>query len=192
MKTRWVSKGKRSAETRARIAVARTTHGKSGSPEYKSWEEMKYRCLSPSSANYPNYGGRGIKVCARWLSFENFLFDMGPRPNGTSIDRIDNDGNYELGNCRWATVTQQRRNKRSNVFLSLNGETKCIGEWEKLLGAKRGSFWLRHKRGWTDREILTTPFKSAREDLGMVVGQRESKSGRTLRRNREQINKDKP
>lgn len=79
---------------------------------YSCWGDMIKRCTNPKAGNYVYYGGRGIKVCDRWRSFENFLADMGECPNGLSIDRIDNDGNYELSNCHWATALEQARNKR--------------------------------------------------------------------------------
>lgn len=91
---------------------ARTRHGQSWSTEYVSWRDMKIRCLNPTKKDYPRYGGRGIKVCERWMTFDNFLADMGMKPSRKhTIDRINNDGNYEPSNCRWATRLVQSRNK---------------------------------------------------------------------------------
>ena len=90
-----------------------TTHGMAYSREYRSWASMKQRCENPNHKRFSDWGGRGISVCDRWQRFENFISDMGPRPEGHSIDREDNDGNYEPGNCRWATRSQQQKNRRN-------------------------------------------------------------------------------
>lgn len=102
-----------------RTSKAKKTHGHSGNhtptPTYRSWQMMKHRCEDTTAINYSRYGGRGISVCARWQKFENFLADMGERPRGMSLDRHpNNNGNYEPGNCRWATPSQQARNRRSS------------------------------------------------------------------------------
>ena len=108
----------RNGKTRSCGCLARdlnTKHGESSrrTPEYSTWHAMLKRCTNPNATGYDNYGGRGIAVCDRWRRYENFLADMGRRPLGTSIDRRDNDGNYEPGNCRWATAIEQSRNMRS-------------------------------------------------------------------------------
>ena len=107
-----------------------TKHGSSNSPEYHVWEAMIARCENPNSQNFYLYGGRGITVCKRWKQFENFLADMGLRPSKRhTIDRCDNDGNYEPSNCRWVTPDIQNRNRRGNHNLTHNGITMCITDW---------------------------------------------------------------
>lgn len=123
------------------------------SPEYRTWQAMMQRCHSTTYHSYADYGGRGIKVCARWQSFENFLADMGLRPPGTSLDRWpDNDGNYEPGNCRWATPTEQNRNQRRNVQIEAFGECRSLAEWCHLLGRNRRIVAQRIRRDRWDAE----------------------------------------
>lgn len=97
---------------RDRASEANTTHGMSETRIYRVWAGMIQRCANPHSRYYKNYGGRGIKICEKWFDFAEFMKDMGPRPQGLSLDRIDNAGNYEPGNCRWATRSQQNYNRR--------------------------------------------------------------------------------
>lgn len=106
-----------------------TTHNMSRSAEYKSWSQMKNRCLNQNSPDYKYYGGRGIKVCDEWLVFENFLKDMGHRTKNQSLDRIDNSGNYEPGNCRWTSTKAQANNRRTTTHLTAFGETKPFSAW---------------------------------------------------------------
>lgn len=115
---------------------------------------MVARCYNPSSNNFHDYGARGIRVCDRWRSFANFFADMGERPDGAMLDRIDNSGNYEPGNCRWATRVEQNRNKRSNVWLTINGETKLLKDWARESGIRHCVIRNRMKRGWPESQLL--------------------------------------
>lgn len=147
----------------ADISRARTSHGvsqKKGSPAYATyiaWCSMRWRCTNKARRDYPDYGGRGITICARWALFENFLEDMGIRPAGLSIDRIDNSGNYEPGNCRWATGSEQARNKRSNRVIEHDGERLTLVEWARRTGLPRSAITNRIKAGWSVSKAMTTP-----------------------------------
>ncbi len=135
-----------------------TTHGGASDPAYHCWHSMIYRCGSSTYHGYHNYGGRGIRVCERWQSFNAFLEDMGPRPSPRySIDRIDNDGNYEPGNCRWATRKQQHRNTRYNRMITHDGVTKCLTDWAASTGLSISSLRYRLNSGWPTKLALTLP-----------------------------------
>lgn len=105
-------------------------------PAYQSWYDMKRRCRNPRNLMYPRYGGRGITVCGRWMKYANFLADMGERPAGTTLDRINNDGNYEPGNCRWATRTEQMSNTSLNVFVTWKGRRFTLKQLATKLSLK--------------------------------------------------------
>jgi hypothetical protein len=120
------------------INKVNSTHGMSHTPEYYIWKAMNQRCTNSNTKNYSDYGGRGITVCERWLdSFEAFYEDMGPRPSPDhSIERRENDGNYEKSNCYWATRTEQNNNKRNNTLYSYKGQEYSIKQLANLPEAK--------------------------------------------------------
>lgn len=118
-------------------------HGMSETQTHAVWLSMRQRCRNPRSTAYLNYGGRGISVCERWESFENFLADMGERPPAMELDRIDVNGNYTPENCRWATLTQQARNTRKTVRVEFRGETRPLRDWAELLGVKFATLYRR-------------------------------------------------
>lgn len=124
-----------------RTAMACTVHANSinrkPTPTYNSWASMIQRCQNPNCKKYAIYGGRGITVCERWNDFANFLADMGYRPKGTTIGRIDNDGNYEPRNCRWETPDQQSNNRRTNVYVVFDGKTMTVTQLEDKLRLRR-------------------------------------------------------
>lgn len=142
------------------LAIAtqhKATHGhaKERTPEYQSWSAMKERCFRENHSHFDDYGGRGISVCERWMHFENFLADMGARPgDGYSLERIDNDGNYEPGNCRWATSLEQVRNRRCTVRLTSAGETLTLKEWSRRLKVSYQTLYGRYKRGLDTAHVL--------------------------------------
>ena len=132
-----------------------TTHGMSYTREHNIWNHMKQRCLNENDKNYKDYGARGIKVCKRWLKFENFYKDMGKAPINKSIDRINNNGNYEPDNCRWATMKEQANNKRYNHLLTFNGKTQTIAQWSEELNIKRSTLSQRLRYGWNIERALS-------------------------------------
>ena len=136
-------------------------HGSPKTSEYYSYRNMKCRCFNPNNDDYADYGGRGIRICDRWLEpdgrgFLNFLADMGPKPDPKlTLDRFpDKNGNYEPGNCRWASVEQQATNKRNNIWLTHQDKTQTISQWTKELGLPRGRISDRLKRGDSTERAL--------------------------------------
>lgn len=123
------------------------THGMTRSPEYRTWCSMKTRCYKEDYPSYPNYGGRGIKVCDRWLeSFENFFSDMGKRPANASLDRIDNSKGYDPDNCRWATTIEQANNKRNNNLHLFRGSLVSLSRIAAITGISQPTLWSRLNR----------------------------------------------
>lgn len=145
---------------REKLGALNRTHGKTSTPEYAIWCAIIARCFNPNYKRFSGYGGRGITLCDRWRnSFEAFLSDMGTRPSPQhSIDRFpDNDGNYEPGNCRWATRREQSRNTRRTRMLTFRGQTKCLSDWAAELGVSYLMILKRLKRGWTIEMALSVP-----------------------------------
>lgn len=138
-------------------------HGLAHTTTWNVWASMRSRCEKPKHKSWRHYGGRGIKVCARWQSFDDFLADMGIAPAGLSIERIDTNGDYEPGNCRWATATEQARNRRSNVHLTAFGETKILCEWteDSRCMVSTAALQKRISAGWPhDLAISTEKYAS--------------------------------
>ncbi len=138
------------------------THGEryNPTPEYIAWKGMKARCHNPKHPTYERHGARGITVCQRWReSYKAFLADMGRKPTSAhTLDRIDNDGNYEPGNCRWATMKEQMRNMKSNRWIAIDGERKILADWLRHYGIAHRTFYNRVNRtGWSIKKALTTP-----------------------------------
>lgn len=126
------------------LSQRRLTHGRTETREYSSWCAMKARCYNPLKPQFEDWGGRGIKVCPQWIdSFETFFRDMGACPDGMSIDRIDNDGDYEPSNCRWATRQDQSNNQSRNVRITHDGKTQTVAEWSSELGIKYHTLYRR-------------------------------------------------
>lgn len=153
--------------TYARRMATNNRHGEAGSRLYKVWAAMIGRCVNPRSKNYRHYGGRGIRVCDRWLlSFANFKSDMGNPPDDTTLDRINNDGPYSPENCRWATRSTQSRNTTANHWITHQGLTLTLADWSARTGLQRETIRRRLASGWSVQSALET---STQEFASMIV-----------------------
>lgn len=136
-----------------------TKHGHAGSPLYHVWSDMVRRCTNPKHARFKDWGGRGISVCEEWRDLENFLAwaNTSGYKEGLSIDRKDNDGNYEPSNCRWSTMREQGNNRRNNRLITHNGKTLTFTQWARAIGIHPMSLTWRLKKGWSLEKALETP-----------------------------------
>ena len=155
------------------VSCCQVKHGYSPSgprtPTYRSWQSMMGRCRNPNHHAFPSYGGAGITCCDRWLRFEAFLEDMGDRPAQTSLDRIDNAKGYFKENCRWATYEQQQRNKRNNRLVTIDGVTRCLGEWSEVSGICYRVLRYRIRQNWPEDRILS-PVEYRKPRLASKLG----------------------
>jgi hypothetical protein len=133
----------------------RARHGMYKTRVHQLWRGMLNRCRNEKSASYARYGARGISVCERWLVFENFYADMGNPPDGMSLDRIDNSGNYSPDNCRWATPTVQQNNTRSNRVITYDGKTQTVAQWARELGIREHVIRYRARKGWKPPKLFS-------------------------------------
>jgi hypothetical protein len=134
-------------------------------PEWRAycvWQGMRARCYRESDPNFKNYGGRGISVCDRWQDFQNFYRDMGAPPLGRTIERVNNDGNYEPSNCEWATRATQSANRRNRREFTHDGRTMSLSEWARHLGVPRRLLQVRMDRGWSVAEMLNPQLRDTR------------------------------
>lgn len=153
-------------------------HGLSYTPEYRAWQTMRLRCLNPANEAYPNYGGRGITVCARWLNdVAAFYADMGPKPSPKhEIDRENNDGHYEPGNCRWVLRKVNDRNRRNNHIVEVDGARRTISEWCEISGLPHSTVSKRLLAGWPADRAVTEPVQNTgpkRKDKPAAQQERE-------------------
>lgn len=150
-----------------------TKHGGSANhmPEYSIWLGIRNRTQTKSSTNYPAYGGRGIKLCSRWQDFSNFLADIGPRPSARhSVGRIDNNGDYSPGNCRWETPEQQHNNKRTNRLIRFGSKRQSATRWAREIGLNPSTVLTRLREGWSERKALRPLQPRTRNSLGQFKG----------------------
>lgn len=158
---------KASQRTRLRHGHS-TKNGSSGT--YSTWSNMLDRCSNPKNSRFDRYGGRGISVCERWRSFDNFLSDMGARPSGMTIGRIDNDKGYELANCEWQSRVAQARNKGNTTWICAHGRTLSLAEWSELNGVKQSTIRARIERGWSAEDAVGAPLVVGRPAKRSLLG----------------------
>lgn len=140
---------------RSAISAGCVKHGMTGTPEFTAWVNMIDRCTNPKHRYFKDYGGRGIAVCGRWRAFDSFFADMGPRPSALhTLERKDGNAGYGPDNCVWATRTEQARNRRSNLILTINGQSRCAAEWAELVGIKADTLRRRIYRGLSPEEAV--------------------------------------
>jgi hypothetical protein len=145
--------------------------------EYRTWISLRNRCLSPANKQYQNYGARGIKVCKRWDSYTNFLSDMGRRPSPNhSIDRIDNNGDYEPSNCKWATKKEQASNRRNSHWIIVDNKKILLTDLARSLKIRHTTLNERIKKGWSIKRILSTPVKRSLYAFNLKAGSRVYKN----------------
>lgn len=152
-----VSCGCYSAE---QTAIRNTVHGLADTAAYRTWHAMMNRCYRADNDNFGDYGGRGIRVCDRWHDVELFSEDMGHPAPGQHIDRIDNDGDYQPGNCRWVTPAVNMNNRRNTPMATHCGETLSLADWARRIGIKYPTIVSRIRRGWSIERALSTKEKS--------------------------------
>lgn len=143
-----------------------TTHGQSKSGTYQSWKSMLDRCNNNDVDHVRLYKSKGITVCERWYSFENFYADMGDRPAGKSIDRIDRRGNYEPSNCKWSTQTEQIRNRSTTVMVTVDGKTLPLYDWQDISGVNGFTIKARLKMGWDAHKAVFYPVQIHHRSTG--------------------------
>jgi hypothetical protein len=149
------------------VAARATKHGLTKHPAYSTYRAMRSRCENPRAAGYELYGGRGISVSPRWLKFELFWLDMGPTwKAGLSIERIDNDGNYDPSNCRWATPREQGANRRDNVTIQTPDGPMTVSDAAQRFGIERNTIYSRLRYGWKEAHLFlpVTKDNSRRQD----------------------------
>jgi len=155
----------------AASAKAQTTHGMRYTPEWLAWKNMRGRCNDPGNPSYPRYGGRGVKVCARWSEFQPFFDDMGARPSKrASIDRKDNDGDYTPENCHWASQKEQARNRRTSTAIEFRGQTRTVAEIADITHVPSNILYSRIYLGWDIERAVSTPVQARSKRIRTPAG----------------------